>query len=37
MKTFENPKIEIITFTTESIMKASGTIDATINNGTPWG
>ena len=36
MKTFENPKIEIITFTTESIMKASG-IDATVPNATPWG
>ena len=36
MKTFENPKIEVITFTAESIMKPSG-IDATVNNATPWG
>ncbi len=36
MKTFETPKIEIITFTAESIMNPSG-IDATVPNATPWG
>ena len=39
MKTFEIPTIEVIAFTAESIMKASGigSIDATIPNGSPWG
>ena len=36
MKNFENPKIEIITFTAEDVIMTSG-IDATIPNGFPWG
>ena len=36
MKIFEMPNIEVIIFTAENVMSVSD-IDATINNGTPWG
>ena len=40
MKIFENPTIEIITFTTEDILSSSGggnNIDANVPNASPWG
>ena len=37
MKTFETPKIEVITFTAESIMVVSGTELPGGDNRLPWG